>query len=557
MIRITQIKLNIDEGRDELYFCVCRILKCKREDIKSLQVIRRSLDARRKPELYFVYTVLAVVKNEEELLKRISKGKNAANQVSRSAGTGYEFPYTLDRNIISEAERPVIAGFGPAGMFAGYYLTLCGFKPVIIERGRQVDERERDVLDFWNTGALNPESNVLFGEGGAGTFSDGKLNTLVKDKEHRGRAVLETFVKFGADESILYDYKPHIGTDRLKDIVKNIRNEIIRLGGEVHFECMLTGIKYENGGLTGIEICEKGNRRIIKAKRLILATGHSARDTYRMLFDEGLSMEAKPFAVGFRVEHPQELINRAQYGFSSRENIERYELLGAAPYKLTAHTKSGRGVYSFCMCPGGYVVNSSSEEGGLSVNGMSYSDRNGCNANSAIIVTVTPADYPDSSPLAGIEFQRGLEKKAYMLAKGRVPVQRYGSFKNAVEKSGTTNENAVGEFVEFEPSIKGAYEWCDLSGILTPEMNHAFIEGMEHFGGEIKGFNDSAAILSGVESRTSSPVRIVRDEGLNASVKGVFPCGEGAGYAGGITSAAMDGIKAAEYVAKEIINDRA
>lgn len=409
-----------------------------------------------------------------------------------------------------------------------------------------MDARIRDVERFWQEGVLKPDSNVQFGEGGAGTFSDGKLNTLVKDKDGRNLAVLQTFVKFGAKESILYEAKPHIGTDALCDIVKSMRKEIIRLGGQVRFQSKVTGLCIQNGRLTGVII---NGQEELSCNQAVLAIGHSARDTFDMLYQAQIPMEAKAFAVGFRVEHPQSMINVSQYG------MENPGALGAASYKVAAQTSVGRGVYSFCMCPGGYVVNASSEEGRLAVNGMSYSGRNGVNANSAVIVAVTPEDFKEKHPLAGIAFQRSLEEKAYELGRGKIPVQRYGAFKRCVERELTQKEDekiteqASEEGAFLMPQNKGGYRYADVSRILPEECNRAFVEGMTQFGRMIPGFDREDALLSGVESRTSSPVRIRRDETLQSEIRGLYPCGEGAGYAGGITSAAMDGIRVAEAVA--------
>jgi len=400
---------------------------------------------------------------------------------------------------------------------------------------------------------------VQFGEGGAGTFSDGKLNTLVKDKDGRNRAVLETFVKFGAKESICYDAKPHIGTDVLMNIVKSMREEIIRLGGEVRFESCVTDICAEANQVTAVVV---NHTEKIDCNQLVLAIGHSARDTFQMLYEKQVPMEAKSFAVGLRVEHPQKMINVSQYG---KENPGR---LGAAPYKLTAKASNGRGVYSFCMCPGGYVVNASSEEGYTAVNGMSYSGRDGQNANSAIIVSVTPKDFGSDHPLAGIAFQRKLERNAYELGQGKIPAQRYGDFKQIVEngkenpvleKTGASEDligrevtlNEKNSSADISPQTKGQYVWTDVTKILPKECNEAFVEGMESFSHQIKGFNCPDACLLGVESRTSSPVRIHRDETWQSAIRGLYPCGEGAGYAGGITSAAMDGLRIAEAIASE------
>lgn len=536
MIQINQLKMKCNHTRQQLIAKAAMILRIDEKEISQFEIVRQSIDARRKPDIFYNYTVELQVKNEDNILMRLSKRKDGREKVCKSDRVSYQFPKADCR---SGKHSPVIVGAGPAGLFCAYFLALQGLKPILLERGKRVEERTKDVQTFWETGILNPSSNVQFGEGGAGAFSDGKLNTLVKDKDGRNRAVLELLVKFGAKESILYDAKPHIGTDVLCQIVKEMREEIIRLGGSVRFESQMTDVLLKDGRqVMGVVINE---RETLPCNQLVLATGHSARDTLSMLYEKKVPMEAKAFAVGFRVEHPQEMINESQYG------LRNPQILGAAPYKLAAKASNGRGVYSFCMCPGGYVVNASSEEGRLAVNGMSYSGRNGKNANSAIIVSVTPDDYGSEHPLAGIAFQRELEKRAYELGQGRIPVQRYGDFKKQVYHS--CPEVNLYQNSDLSPCTKGSFLWTQLSGILPKECNEAFVEGMEAFGKQIKGFNRPDTILLGVESRTSSPVRIPRNEKMQSEIKGLYPCGEGAGYAGGITSAAMDGMRVAEVIA--------
>lgn len=534
------------------------MLRIPAEEIRSLKVIRQSIDARKKPEIFYSYTLDVEVAGEEKLLRKM-KGRL---QISRTDTVKYRFPEPGTKKL---KYPPVIAGMGPAGLFCGYYLALHGYHPVLLERGKCVEERQKDVDIFWEMGKLNPDSNVQFGEGGAGTFSDGKLNTLVKDKDGRNREVLETFVKFGAKESICYEAKPHIGTDALCRVVQNMRQEILALGGQVRFESQVTEVHIQDGRVTGAVI---NGTELLPCGQLVLAIGHSARDTFQMLWEKQIPMEAKAFAVGLRVEHPQSMINESQYGRTETG------ALGAAPYKVTAKASSGRGVYSFCMCPGGYVVNASSEPGGTAVNGMSYSGRDGCNANSAVIVSVTPEDFGGGHPLAGIAFQRLLEKRAYDLGGGKIPAQRYGDFRRAVEAADggegaraeaadadkavpgdaeVVREEASDAMPEsgLKPQCKGGFCWAEVSRILPGECNRAFVEGMEAFGRQIRGFDREDAILLGVESRTSSPVRIVRDGTLQSAVRGLYPCGEGAGYAGGITSAAMDGLRVAEAIAEK------
>ena len=547
MLRLDQIKIRVSDKQPDIRGAVCSKLKISYSDIIDIGMIRRSLDARKKPELYYVLSLWAEVRNEEKLLKRFSKDAN----VSLYRKKEYILPEAGKEEL---TDRPVVVGMGPAGLFCAYELVRAGFKPLVIERGRCVEERAKDVERFWETGVLDTSSNVQFGEGGAGTFSDGKLSTSVKDKDGRIGEVLGIFAKFGAPDEILYDHMPHLGTDVLPVIVKNIRYKIIELGGEVRFETCLTGIGCTDGKLRSVTVRNSdGTEEKINASVLVLAIGHSARDTYKLLYDSGIKMEQKPFAAGFRVQHPQSLINANQYGDEKFAGI-----LGASPYKLTANF-GDRGVFSFCMCPGGYVVNSSSEDGETVVNGMSYSGRDSANANSAIVVSIPVTDYPSDHPLAGIEYQRKLERKAFEAANGKIPAQRYGDFKRSVSERGDGSSvhsdivdgGPVPSFTGgrgFQPVFKGAYEWCDLSGIFVNNINELFIEGMNRFGKVINGFDSPETIMAGVESRTSSPVRIPRDDKLQASIEGIIPVGEGAGYAGGITSAAMDGIRGAEMI---------
>ena len=549
MIKISQIKLRPGHSEEALRKKAAGMLRIQEQEILELKILRRSIDARKKPDIFYIYSLGISVKDEDRILHKL-KGREGV--VSRGEEASCRFPEEKFPTV-SDSGATVIVGTGPAGLFCGYFLALWGYRPILLERGKPVEERRKDVEEFWETGRLDPASNVQFGEGGAGTFSDGKLNTLVKDKDGRNKAVLETFVKFGAKESICYDAKPHIGTDVLSGIVRGMREEIIRLGGQVRFESFVTDICVRQGRVTGA-VLESGE--IIPLRRLVLAIGHSARDTFSMLYERKVPMEAKAFAVGLRVEHPQAMVNESQYGLTDPGE------LGAAPYKVAATAGNGRGVYSFCMCPGGYVVNASSEEGYLAVNGMSYSTRNGENANSAVVVTVTPKDYGSDHPLAGAAFQRRLEERAYKLGGGKIPVQRYGDYRRCVDEQAgrrragsedgaeVTQETGTSGSVTM-PRCRGMYQWADVSRILPKECNEAIVEGMEAFGRQIAGFNRPDACLSGVESRTSSPVRILRDDSLQSQVRGLYPCGEGAGYAGGIMSAAMDGIRVAEVIAGE------
>ncbi len=544
MLRVNQIKIRIEDGPEELKQETARVLHIPADDILSLVPVKKSIDARKKPNLYYDFCVDIHVKNQHKVLKRFAK---MPHLVSESNPVSYELQV---KGEIPQEHPIVIVGTGPAGLFCGYFLTCNGYRTILIERGKDVEARQKDVESFWNTGKLKPYSNVQFGEGGAGTFSDGKLNTLVKDKYGRNKAVLDTFIQFGASPQIAIDAKPHIGTDVLCHVVKNMREFIISHGGQVLFETQCTDILIENNRICGIIVNEK---ETIPCDSLVLAIGHSARDTFAMLQRKGIPMEPKEFAVGLRVEHPQELINLSQYG------EKKVETLGAAPYKLAVKTSSGRGVYSFCMCPGGYVVNASSEEGHTVVNGMSYSNRDGKNANSAIVVTVTPEDYPREGILSGVAFQRQLERRAFLCGQGKIPVQTYGDFKAAVTGDAPTTVNPLDAtndqdmFDTFLSQCKGEYVKASVSEILPEGLNRALLEGMEAFGQQIRGFNHPSTLLLGVESRTSSPVRICRNTFFESDIKGLYPCGEGAGYAGGIMSAAMDGIKVAEAIATRYI----
>lgn len=527
MIRIQQLKLSLEHDGDTIEHRIRQELRLSASQTFSYEIVRRSVDARKKPLLYYVYTVDVTMAGEGKLVKKLHRPNIQLVQRAR-----YHFP-TMGESALPAP--PVVVGAGPAGLFCAYELALHGYRPLILERGKPVEKRMADVARFWETGILNPSSNVQFGEGGAGTFSDGKLNTMVKDPVGRGRHVLEIFCRHGAPSEILYESKPHIGTDILTHVIRNFRDEIRRLGGKFLFESQMTDLHIENGRLKGLTVREARGERYIETPVAVLALGHSARDTFELLQRRGLVMEPKPFAVGFRVEHPQAMINAGQYGADA--DMER---LPAALYKVTANFPNQRGVYSFCMCPGGYVVNASSEEKRLAVNGMSYYRRDGANANSAIIVSVTPSDFPDEGALAGVAFQRMLEEKAYALGGGKIPQQLYGDFKE---------RRCSSDYGDFASCVKGAAAFSALHELLTPDMNRCFTAGMERFGMCLKGFDRSDAILSGVESRTSSPLRMIRDENYESNWKGIYPCGEGAGYAGGITSAAMDGIRIAEAVA--------
>lgn len=537
MIRINQMKLDIEHTKEDLEKKVLKTLRIKRDELLELQIRKQSVDARKKPELYYVYSVDVQVKDEAKVRKNV-KNKQVQFQVKPNI---YHFP---DSGEVVLEHRPVIIGTGPAGLFCGYMLAMHGYRPILLERGADVEERTRDVETFWKTGVLNPASNVQFGEGGAGTFSDGKLNTLVKDKDGRGREVMQIFTRHGAPEEITYQSKPHIGTDVLSSVVKEMRLYICEHGGEVRFYSQVTDIRTEKTNdtetLKALEVqdLKNGESYILQTELAVLAIGHSARDTFAMLYRHGLPMQAKSFAVGVRMEHPQEMINQDQYGESYSRKYQKE--LPAAPYKLTASLENGRGVYTFCMCPGGYVVNASSEPGRLAVNGMSYSKRDGKNANSAVIVTVTPEDFGSGDPLAGVEFQRKLEEAAYREGDGKIPVQLFGDF--------CKNQKSV-KLGEVIPQMKGMYQLANTRNVFPEIIAECLEKGVLAFDKKLPGYARMDAVVSGVESRTSSPVRITRDETLQSEFRGIYPCGEGAGYAGGITSAAMDGMKIAEMIA--------
>lgn len=519
MIIINDLRLPLDTDFSDLTSAV----SIKDVRIKSAQLYRKSVDARKKNNIHFCCSVIVETDNDSLALKRLKYAKIYS-----------ENEYKYKKCEALPEFRPVVVGFGPAGIFAAYTLAKAGLRPIILERGQDVDRRTADVKSFWEGGSLNPESNVQFGEGGAGAFSDGKLTTGIKDP--RCREVLKLFHKFGAAENILTDAKPHIGTDTLAVVIKNIRNEIISLGGEVRFGHKLTKINIENGSVCSIEV-EAEKSYTLPLDRLLLAIGHSARDTFYMLRDCGFEMIKKPFAVGVRIEHPQSLINRALYG-----DFADHPALSAADYKLSVHLPNGRGVYTFCMCPGGFVVNASSEKGMTAVNGMSYTARDGENANSAVLTEVLPSDLPEDV-FSGIELQREIEKAAYEITGGKgVPVT-------------TVGEYLYGENSEpiCSPTVRPRAVYSDIEKVFPAFINESLKGGIAELSHKLSAFSERGAVLTAPESRSSSPVRIVRDESLSSvSVFGVFPSGEGAGYAGGIMSAAVDGMKSAESLIESL-----
>ena len=546
MLRLSNIQLPLDHSEPDLQAEIASKLSISVEQVKNFTVFKRSYDARKKNAIQLIYQL--DVELDKALEKQLLEADPNQQVVRPSPDTRYKFVASAPENFPSkDQQRPVIIGFGPCGILAALVLAQMGLKPIVLERGQDVRQRTKDTWGLWRKRKLNTESNVQFGEGGAGTFSDGKLYSQVKDKNHLGRKVLEEFVKAGAPEEILYVSKPHIGTFKLVKMVENIRGEIEQLGGEIRFDQKVVSLNRENsakeddqGKVTGISLA---SGEYIETQHVILAIGHSARDTFSMLYEQGVYIEPKPFSIGFRIEHPQSVIDRARFGASAGHPI-----LGAADYKLVHHCKNGRSVYSFCMCPGGTVVAATSEERRVVTNGMSQYSRNERNANSAIVVGIDPErDYPEHV-LAGVDLQRELEDKAFVMGgeSYNAPAQRLGDFLNA---------KASSELGEVVPSYKPGVTLCDLSEALPAFATEAIREAIPAFDKQVKGFAMADAVLTGIETRTSSPICIKRGKDFqNLNTKGLYPAGEGAGYAGGILSAAIDGIKVAEALALDLLS---
>ena len=522
MIRIRDIQMPPEHNEHQLLFEAARALKISGSKIRKLRLVRRSIDARKKPDVKLIYTVdISVEGNEEKIIRQ-----SGCKRATIAPKTLYRLP-----KAVSE-KRPVVVGFGPAGMFAALVLAMAGLRPIVLERGEDAQRRHEKVERFFATGELDPKSNVQFGEGGAGTFSDGKLNTGVNDA--RIGWILEQFVAAGAREDILFDAKPHVGTDVLLTVVQNIRKKIISLGGEVRFNTQVTGLHRENGALTGLVI-DGGD--VVDCDRAILAIGHSARDTFQMLLDSGIPMEPKPFSMGVRIEHPQSVIDMAQYGCEN-------PALPPADYKLVRHLDQ-KTVYTFCMCPGGHVVAAASEEGRVVTNGMSYADRDGENANAALLVTLNPVDFPYEGVLGGVQWQREIEETAFRIGGGgyRAPAQLVGDFLEGKPSSGAGS---------VQPTYRPGVTWCDLHEVLPAQITGPLAQAIQELDRNLKGFARADAVLTAPETRSSSPVRIIRDESRQCALRGLYPAGEGAGYAGGIMSAAIDGMRSAECLIESL-----
>ena len=527
MIRIRDISLPPEHNVAQLSYQAAKLLRVDNSKVRGFTIVKKSIDARKKPDVKVIYTIdVKVDGNEEKILKRSGCKKASVAPVVKM-----KLPYLKK----SPEKRPVVVGFGPAGMFAALVLAMAGARPLVLERGADAQTRHEAVRRFFETGDLDPRTNVQFGEGGAGTFSDGKLNTGVNNP--RIHWILDQLVVAGAQENILYDAKPHVGTDVLLKVVQNIRQKVISLGGEVRFDTQVVDLRVEDGTLRALVLSDGSS---VDCDHAIFAIGHSARDTFEMLLSRGLNMEPKPFSMGVRIEHKQSMVNQAQYGCENRA-------LPPADYKLVTHLEEGT-VYTFCMCPGGYIVAAASEEGGVVTNGMSYSDRAGENANAALLVTLNPEDFPEPGPLGGMYWQRSIEQAAFE-AGGKdyhAPAQKVGDFLSGIASTGAG---------EVQPTYRPGVTWCDLHDVLPAKLTNALEKGIVSLNSRLSGFSSPDAVLTAPETRSSSPVRIVRD-GLGLSnVAGLYPCGEGAGYAGGIMSAAIDGMMTAELLAERLMED--
>lgn len=523
MILIRSLRLEVGEDVSALRGKAAKALGCKSGELRQCRLVKRSLDARKKNDIHYVCAVAVSLPEEGRFLRR--PRKDIAEYI----------PPVYDIPKIHSPERPVVVGFGPAGMFAALVLARAGVRPIVLERGQAVEQRTAAVEAFRRGGALDPESNVQFGEGGAGTFSDGKLNTGTHDS--RMGWVLQEFYSHGAPESVTYDAKPHVGTDILVDVVRNIRQEILALGGEVRFGARFERLTIENGAVTGLEYTQAGERFSLSCRHVILALGHSARDSFQRLLDQQVAMERKPFSMGVRIEHLQADIDRAQYG---RER----GALPPADYSLNVHLPDGSSAYTFCMCPGGQVFAAASEEGGVVTNGMSYSRRDGVNANAALLVTLHTEDFPGEGVLAGMHWQREIERRAYALTGSyQAPAQLVGDFLAGRPSTGPGR---------VQPSYAPGVCWSDLRRVLPEKVSTVLAAALPELGKKLRGFDDAQAVMTGPETRSSSPVRILRDSSLQGSCRGLYPCGEGAGYAGGITSAAVDGLRCAEAVLRDL-----
>ncbi|ABR47537.1 conserved hypothetical protein [Alkaliphilus metalliredigens QYMF] len=526
MLRVPEIKVSLDKGEETLRSGILKKLRIPEADLIDYHIYKQSIDARKTDEVYFVYTVDVKIKSEQNTFKRIKDRK-----ITLTPNMKYEHVKSGDKPLQSP---PIVVGMGPSGLLTGLILAEMGYRPILLERGKSVEDRTKDVEKFWQEAQLYVDSNVQFGEGGAGTFSDGKLTTQIKDKTCR--KVLEVLIEAGAPKEIMYENKPHVGTDILKGVVMNIRNRIVALGGDVRFESKMTDLVLEKGKIVGIEV---NHKEIINTEVVVAALGHSARDTFEMFHERKVNIQQKPFSIGVRIEHPQQLINENQYG-----SFANHPKLGAADYKLNHHCENGRSAYTFCMCPGGFVVAAASEEGAVVTNGMSKYARNQENANSALLVGVSPEDYGSDHPLAGVAFQRKWEQKAFELGGGnyKAPAQLVKDF---------LADRPSREFGTVKPSYTPGITLTNLRECLPDYVIEAMREAIVALDKKLKGFKMDDAIMTGVETRSSSPIRIQRDENCESNISGLYPAGEGAGYAGGIVSAAVDGIRVAEVIAKK------